>query len=336
MAVGWDVDDGVGVVAHEVHEVEGGEVAGGVVQEHVFRAGVGAVDAAIVGAGVPLVDGGVVLDAGVGAGPGGSADARPEIAGGEGLGGLAVDAADEVPGLALLDGLDEAVGHAHGVVGVLAGDGDVGFALPVGVVDGEVEGLVALLGEAEGAGDKAVGHAGGAGFLDGLLVGFFRSGLLGFGGFLLGVPGGHDGVDVLAAHDGAGDQGGDLLLLDHFPVDELLDVGVVDVDDDHLGGAAGGAARLDGTCGAVAYLEEGEEAARFAAAGEALVLAAQGGEVGACAGAVLEDAGLAHPEVHDAAGVDEVVVDGLDEARVGLRSLIGGGGLLSSPVVSST
>ena len=39
-------------------------------------------------------------------------------------------------------------------------------------------------------------------------------------------------------------------------------------------------------------------------------------EIGAGAGAVLEDARLADPEVHDAALVDEVVVDGLDEAVV--------------------
>src|SRR5205823_14892887 len=110
-----------------------------------------------------------------------------------------------------------------------AGDGDVGFALPVGVVDGEVEGLVSLLGESQGASDQAVGDAGGARFFDGFLVGFFEKRLLGFGGFLLGVPGGHDGVAVLAAHGGAGDQGGDLLLFDFLPVDELLDVGVVDV-----------------------------------------------------------------------------------------------------------
>ena len=120
MPVGLDVEHRVGVVAHEVHQVEGCQVAGGVVQEHVLGAGVGAVDAAIVGAGVPLVDGGVVLHAGVGAGPGCAADAIPEVARLEGLGGLAVDAADEVPVLVLLDGVDEGVGHAHRVVRVLA------------------------------------------------------------------------------------------------------------------------------------------------------------------------------------------------------------------------
>ena len=47
-------------------------------------------------------------------------------------------------------------------------------------------------------------------------------------------------------------------------------------------------------------------------------------KVGAGAGAVLEEARLAHPQVHDAALVDEVVVDALDEAGVRLRVLVGG------------
>jgi len=40
---------------------------------------------------------------------------------------------------------------------------------------------------------------------------------------------------------------------------------MVDVDHDHLGGATGGAARLDGAGGAVADLEEAHQAGRAAA-----------------------------------------------------------------------
>ena len=123
-------------------------------------------------------------------------------------------------------------------------------------------------------------------------------------------------------------QRGDLLLLDHLPGDEVLDVGVVDVDDDHLGGAPGGAARLDGAGGAVADLEEAHQARRLASARERLALAAQVGEVRARARAVLEEPRLAHPEVHDPALVDEVVPDALDEAGVRLRVLVGRLGLL--------
>ena len=110
----------------------------------------------------------------------------------------------------------------------------------------------------------------------------------------------------------------------HLPVDELLDVGMVGVDDHHLRRAARGAARLDGARGAVADLEEAHQAGRLAAAGEPLAFAAQPREVGAGAGAVLEQPRLAHPQVHDAALVDEVVIDRLDEAGVRLRMLVGG------------
>ena len=123
-------------------------------------------------------------------------------------------------------------------------------------------------------------------------------------------------------------QRGDLLLLHHLPGDEVLDVGMVDVDDDHLGGAPGGAARLDGAGGAVADLEEAHQARRLASARERLALAAQVGEVRARARAVLEEPRLAHPEVHDPALVDEVVPDALDEAGVRLRVLVGRLGLL--------
>ena len=97
----------------------------------------------------------------------------------------------------------------------------------------------------------------------------------------VGVAGPDDGVQVAVEQLRAGHQGGDLLLLDHLPVDELLDVGMVEIEDDHLGGAAGGAARLDRPGGAVADLEEAHQAARLAAAGERFAFAAQSREVGA-------------------------------------------------------
>src|SRR5439155_18827412 len=69
--------------------------------------------------------------------------------------------------------------------------------------------------------------------------------------------------------------------------------------------------------------EERHQAGRFAAAGERLVLGADVREVGAGARAVLEDARLARPEIHDPALVDEVIADRLDEAGVRLWALVG-------------
>ena len=130
-------------------------------------------------------------------------------------------------------------------------------------------------------------------------------------------------LEVALVELGAGDEGGDLLLFLHLPVDIGLDIRMVGVDHHHLGGAAGGAAGLDRARGAVADLEEAHQAGGAAAAGKLFAFAAQPREVGAGAGAVFEQAGLAHPEVHDAALVDEVVIDALDEAGVRLRMLVG-------------
>src|SRR5437868_9111030 len=94
---------GRGVVERD--QVGGGQVAGGVVQEHVFRARIGGADIARGLAGVPVVHGGVEVQAGIGAGPGGVADLFPEVARLQGLGDLLVGAADQIP---VAVGLDRA------------------------------------------------------------------------------------------------------------------------------------------------------------------------------------------------------------------------------------
>ncbi len=139
------------------------------------------------------------------------------------------------------------------------------------------------------------------------------------------VAGGHDRLGVPSQQLRAGDQRCDLLLLDHLPVDERLDVGMIDVDDHHLRGAPRRAAGLDRPGGPVADLEEAHQPRGSAAAGQPLAVAAQGREVRAGARAVLEEPRLPDPEVHDPALVDEIVGDALDEAGVGLGPLVGRG-----------
>src|SRR5215208_2285924 len=69
------------------------------------------------------------------------------------------------------------------------------------------------------------------------------------------------------------DQRGDLLLLVDLPGDELFDVRVIDVDDDHLRGAAGGATTLDSACGAIPDPQKAHQPGRCTAARERLALA---------------------------------------------------------------
>src|SRR6185437_286559 len=86
-------------------------------------------------------------------------------------------------------------------------------------------------------------------------------------------------------------------------------------------------AGLDGAGRPVADLQKAHQAGRLAAARQALAFTAQAREVGTGARAIFEEARLAHPEVHDAALVDEVVVHALDEAGMRLWVLIGRLGL---------
>ena len=240
------------VALPKLHQVQRRQVAGRVVKEHVFRAGVRRVDAVGVLRRVPLVDGGVELHARVAALVGGFRDVLEQLAG---L--LAVllplgEYRARPPLFVLRGGLHELVGGADGVVGVLKGDGLVGVA---------VEGAVK------------------AGF----------------------------------------DEGPSLALLLGLAPDEVLDVGMVGVEDDHLGGAAGFAAGLDDAGEGVKTLHEGDGAGGAAAAGEGSVVLADLGEVGAGAGAPLEEHALGLGEVHNGL---ERIADRVDEASRALGILL--------------
>src|SRR5688500_12034548 len=99
-----------------------------------------------------------------------------------------------------------------------------------------------------------------------------------------------DAGDVLAAevHVVAGvAQRADLVLLARLGLDELLDVGVVDVEDDHLGRAAGGPTGLDRAGRRVGAAHEADGARGGATGGEQLLGGADTGQVEAGAGAAL-------------------------------------------------
>ncbi len=314
------------VFAPERQQIERGEIARRVVQEHVFRARVRRVDAPARGAGVPLVDGGVELQAGIGRGPGGVADLVPQIARLQSLRDLAVGAPRQAPLAVLAHALQEVVRDAHGIVRVLARDGEIGLAVPIGVVGLELDRGAALLGELDDALDIALGDHGAPRRADLALQGGVLRRIAAarpqrFGGGA--VARRHDEVQVLFRELRAGDERRHLLLLDHLPFDVGFDVGMIDIDRHHLGGAPGRAARLDGARRAVADPQEAHQARRAPAARKPLALAAHLREIRAAARAVLEDARLAHPQIHDPALVDEIVIDRLDEAGVRLRMLVG-------------
>src|SRR5258708_26236834 len=135
---------GGGVV--ERQQVGRCQIAGGVVQKHVFRARIGGADLAGGLAGVPVVHGGVEVQAGIGACPGGLADLFPEVARLQRLCDLLVGAVDQIPVAVGLDRAQKVVLQRHRIVGVLAGDREVGLRIPVGVKNREIDLLVARSG----------------------------------------------------------------------------------------------------------------------------------------------------------------------------------------------
>src|SRR6185295_16664941 len=212
-------------------------------------------------AGVPVVDGGVELDAGIGGGPGRMTHPVPEFAGLDRLDGLAAEPRGQLPVVILEHALEKLIGDAHRIVGVLPRDREVGLAVPVGVVARKLDALIALARELDDAADVGIRYQVAARLLDGALEGGVLAGIE--AGFALGFAidaGLENGLQSPLTDLGPRDEGGDLLFLLHLPVDVGLDVGMVDVDHHHLGGATGGASRLDGAGRAVADLEKAHKA----------------------------------------------------------------------------
>src|SRR5205823_1278097 len=143
VAVGGDVELAAG--GKKFEQIKGRKIASGVVEEHVLRAGIGRVDAGGVLAGVPAVDGGIELHAGIAALPGSFGDLMHEVAGFVLLHGLAVfDGAGREGGVGL-DSAHELVINADGVVGVLEENGAVGLGVGAAAVVASLHQVPGLL-----------------------------------------------------------------------------------------------------------------------------------------------------------------------------------------------
>ncbi len=165
MFVGFDVEN-LGLRIAERQQVQRGQIAGRIVEEHIFGAGVRRDDRACGRAGVPVVDRRMILQPRIGRSPGGIADLLPQIAGLQRLVQLAVGAADQVPVAVGIDGAQEVVGDAHRIVRVLARDSEIGFRIPIGRVGLEGDVLIALARELDDLLDHAIRHGGLARELD--------------------------------------------------------------------------------------------------------------------------------------------------------------------------
>jgi hypothetical protein len=143
IALGGDVDPNGGlealdvkgaVLPLELHEVQRGEVARRVVEEDVLGAGVGGMDGLGALAGVPLLDGSIVLEPRVTTDPGALGNEVEEAGGVLLLQGLVGGHGAGPPLLALHGGAHELVGDPDGQVLVLIHYGAIGLAIERAVV----------------------------------------------------------------------------------------------------------------------------------------------------------------------------------------------------------
>ena len=115
------------ILAAELHQVQRGQITGRIIKEHVFRTRVGGADFACCRAGMPIIDCGVVLDAGISRRPGGIADLFPKLAGFDRFDDITANPADQVPVVIGLNRIEEAVRHPDRIVGILARHSEIGL-----------------------------------------------------------------------------------------------------------------------------------------------------------------------------------------------------------------
>src|SRR5205085_11025312 len=79
MLVAFDIEFTGGLIV-KLDEINAGQIARGVIEEHVFAARIARVDAAIGRARVPFINRGIVLNAGIGTSPRAIANVLPKLA----------------------------------------------------------------------------------------------------------------------------------------------------------------------------------------------------------------------------------------------------------------
>ena len=255
-----------------------------------------------------------------------SGDLLPEVARLDAFDDVAGRARRQQPVVVAVERVEEAVGQAHGVVGVLAGDRDVGFGIPGRIVLLDLQARIALARVVERVLRRARRDAGIDRVANCVAQRCIERGIE---PCLIGnarvVRGRDDRVELLLEDARANDEIGDLALLAHLPIDELFDVGVIGVEDDHLRSPPRRAARFDRAGRTIEDLEERHQSARGAAAGQFFSGSAKLREICAAAGAALKDARLAHDAVEDAAFINEIVLDSKDvtSRHLGMGKRIG-------------
>ena len=114
----------------------------------------------------------------------------------------------------------------------------------------------------------------------------------------------------------------DLILFFSFPGDEIFNLGMINIEADHLGRTASGASGFDGPGIAVKTFKETHETGGLAAAGKSLAFRANGRKVGSGTRTTLKEFGFSHIVVGDRTLAEQRVFNGKDKAGRSLSARV--------------
>ena len=218
-------------------QVQRGQITGGIVQKHVFAAGIRGVDPAILRAGMPFIDGGIVLNPWISTHPSCPGNFVPEVSRLNRLCDGPIRSPGEGPISIIVQGFEKSVGNPNAVVGVLSRNGLVGLPDPIRVVFVKHEMGESFFGVGEHPLDVSFGHRAFSRGSNGLFQHRILQRIDLYPEFPLTIrdmTGFKDRIESLSTDVGSRDHRRDLLLFDHLPVDKFFNVGMVEVQAHHF------------------------------------------------------------------------------------------------------
>ncbi len=104
----------------EASQVQRSQITGGVIQKHIFTTRIRGIDAAVIGTGVPFVDCGIVLDAGIRTDPCSPGNTIPKVPGFDSFAHLSIGSPSEIPIFITFHGLKKPVWNSNAVIRILS------------------------------------------------------------------------------------------------------------------------------------------------------------------------------------------------------------------------
>ena len=211
-------------------EIQAGKVTCGIIKEHVLRTGVTGIDTAAFRTGVPVIDRCIELQAGIGALPGTHHDLIPKVTGSDRACMSACCPLFQLPQFIIFNSFHERIGDSDGIVRVLTGHRLIRFRFIMSVVLIEVERCKSLIHKRKYPDDIIHRNTSTNSVFDQNVQLFILVPVTAVINSLI-----DNCLEKPRADSGARYQRRNLVFLPGFPLYKLFYIGMINIDDNHLG-----------------------------------------------------------------------------------------------------